>query len=138
MIKMLFQFIKKHISTMMLYATVGLISAIVNFSSFTILWKLAGLNYQVAVSIAFALSVLVHFTANRNVTFRNSDDSSIKRQVPKYALMVTTNYLITMCVMYIVVEVLKLSPFIGLLCSIGCTVGVGYCLSRFWVFKVST
>lgn len=116
-----------------LFLTVGALAAVVNFSSFAFLWNLVHINYQISVSISYILSVIFHFTANRRFTFK-SHGRDLHKHLIKYLAMVSTNYLITLAVMYIVVEIFKLSPYIGVVASIGTTVGVGYILAKFWVF----
>lgn len=126
-----------HKISIALFLSVGALSALVYFLSFTLFWKLFGWNYKISISFAYFLSVVTHFTGNRNLTFK-SYGVSIPLQVAKYLLMVATNYAITLIVAHIVVEILKLSPYISIVCSIGATVSTGYLMSRFWVFKKLT
>ncbi len=119
--------------SILLFLFVGTVSAIVNFSSFTILWKFVGLNYQLAVSVAYVLSVIVHFLTNRKLTFE-SDHTHFLLQMPRYLTMIFVNYLITLSVTHIVVEVLHMTPYIGILLSIGVAMNVSYLMLRYWVF----
>jgi len=115
------------------FLTVGGISAAINFGSFAVLWNYFHINYKIAVSVAYVLAVIFHFTANRRYTFK-SHGHSLWKHLKKYLVMITINYLLTMLVVHIAVETLSLSPYLGLVMSIGVTVGVGYLLSKFWVF----
>lgn len=119
--------------SILLFLLVGTISAFVNFASFTILWKFANLNYQIAVSAAYVLSVVVHFLTNRKLTFE-SDHTHFLLQMPRYLTMIFINYLITLTVTHVVVEMLHLTPYIGILLSIGVTINVSYLMLRYWVF----
>ncbi|OFX74486.1 MAG: hypothetical protein A2X12_02185 [Bacteroidetes bacterium GWE2_29_8] len=116
-----------------IYLVIGGTTAVINFSIFTFLWNFEHINYQVSISISYILSVIFHFTANRRFTFK-SHDRNLYKHLAKYLAMVLINYLITLLVMHIAVEIFKLSPYIGVIASIGTTVGVGYFLARFWVF----
>jgi putative flippase GtrA len=136
--KQLYHFIHTNKKFIAAFLTVGALSAVVNFCSFSFFWKVLGLPYQYAVSIAYVLSVIFHFTGNRNVTFK-SRESNLALQVLKYLTMVFTNYLITLTIVHFVVEKLHFSPYIGIIASISTTVWTGYLMSRLWVFRnVST
>ncbi len=129
----LYQYALANKKSIFLFLLVGTLSAAVNFASFTIFWKWIGLNYQVAVSIAYVLSVVVHFVANRKLTFQ-SDHTHFLLQMPRYLTMIFINYITTMVVTRMVVEVFHLSPYLGILCSIGITINISYLLLRYWVF----
>jgi putative flippase GtrA len=123
--------------SVLLFLSVGLFTAVINFSSFAFFYKIAGLNYQLAVSIAYVLALLVHFSCNRSITFKKHDNP-LPSQLVRYSFMVAINYCVTLITVRFVVENLHLSPFIGLIAAISITIGSGYVLSRFWVFKLST
>ena len=123
--------------SILLFLFVGVVSALVNFTSFTILWKFAGVNYQIAVSIAYVLSVVVHFLTNRKLTFE-SDHTHFLLQMPRYLTMIFVNYLITLSITHMVVEMLHLTPYLGILFSIGVTMNVSYLMLRYWVFPRTT
>lgn len=131
---LLYQFLSAHKRSILSFLIVGALSAVVNFSSFGLLWNWLGLNYQIAVTIAYILSVIFHFVANRRFTFQ-SHGTHFFRHLPKYAVMILINYLITLLIVRISVEILHLSPYIGIILAIGATVNIGYLLSRFWVFR---
>jgi putative flippase GtrA len=128
-----YQYYMANQKSILLFLFVGLLSAAVNLGSFTVLWKFVGINYQVAVSVAYVLSVLVHFVVNRKLTFQ-SDHTHFLLQMPRYFTMIFINYLITLGVTRMVVELLHMSPYVGILCSIGVTINVSYLMLRYWVF----
>lgn len=114
------------------FLTIGILTAVINFTSFGFFWKFINLDYKIAVSIAYILSVVFHFTANRNVTFKQQGEC--RYQVPKYLSIVLLNYVLTMTVMYVVVEIAQLSPYVGSVAAIGVTIATGYIMLRNWVF----
>jgi putative flippase GtrA len=116
-----------------LFLLVGALSATVNLASFAFLWQYCGLNYQIAVSIAYTLSVALHFVANRKLTFQ-SDHTYFLLQMPRYFTMLFINYLITLGITRLVVETLHLTPYLGIVLSIGVTMNVSYLMLRYWVF----
>ena len=133
LVKSTYQFVLSNKISIALFLLVGTLAAVVNFAAFSFLWQIIGCNYQVAVSIAYVLSVAVHFFANRRFTFRRHDLNPWQ-QMPKYLVMILINYIATMLTVHIVVEELHLSPYLGLVAAIGSTVWIGYVLLRFWVF----
>jgi len=121
--------------SVVLFLTVGALTAVLYFSIFAYLWRVAHLHYRLAISIAYFTSILFHFTANRFVTFK-SHGADFTKHVVKYLIMVMVNYLITLLVVHFVVVGLALSPYLGVISAIGATVGTGYLMAKFWVFRV--
>ncbi len=105
----------------------------VNLGFFCLLWKFAGVNYTLAVSIAYFLSVIVHFFANRGIAFEGRNKHFI-RQMPRYLTMIFINYCITVMITRFVVEVLLLTPYLGIILAIGVTVNISYIMLYYWVF----
>jgi len=123
-----------HKKTMLLFIIVGLVSAFVNIGSFTLLWGMMKIDYRISVSIAYVAAVIVHFSLNRNLTFKGRSTLSLY-QISKYLTMLATNYCITLFIMRIVVEQFQLSPYVGIVAAIGMTMWISYLLLRYWVFK---
>lgn len=120
--------------TFFFYIIVGGLSAFIYFVSFTVCWKYYFFNYKISISIAYVLSVITHFILNRRLTF-GSYQEKFHPQLARYLLMVLLNYCITFLVVRVVVTDMKLSPYIGIVLSIGATLLTGYLMSKNWVFK---
>lgn len=123
----------EHKKTVPLFLFVGIVSLAVNVGSFTIFWRVLKIDYRIAVSLAYVLSVIVHFYLNRSLTFKIQGKPT-HQQFIKYLMMIAINYFMTLLVMYLVVEKIHWSPYIGILAAIGATVGISYLLLRYWVF----
>lgn len=132
----LYTFIRINKRSILSFLAVGAASAIVNFASFGIFWSLVGLPYAYAVSIAYVLSVIFHFTANRHITFK-SQGTNFLPQLSKYLVLIFINYFVTLFIVNYVVTVLHLSPYFGLVMAIGATVLTGYFMSRYWIFQAA-
>lgn len=115
------------------FISVGAITAVINYLLFSFFWGLLHLHYLIAVSIAFILAIVFHFIANRYYTFKIRDNN-FQEQLFRYLGLITINYLLTLAVMHIVVEQIKLSPYLGNILAIGVTVCSGYLMARLWVF----
>lgn len=120
--------------TFFYYVLIGFTSTAIYFGLFTILWKITHLHYQVSLSISFFASVVAHFTANRWFTFQ-SHGKDLHKHLIKYFLIVFVNYVITVMIVHFVVVYLQLSPYFGMVCSIGSSVMIGYVTIRNWAFK---
>lgn len=122
--------------SLVVYLLVGCLTAAIYFSLFALLWQVLGVNYKLAVSVTYMLSVLFHFTMNRRFTFK-AHGKDLVQQLLRYACMITINYFVTLAVMYLVVEILQVTPYAGVLLAIFVNVNTNFIMSRFWVFRVS-
>ncbi len=116
------------------YMIVGLCSAIVYLCTFGFFYEIKHLDYRIAVSIGYLASILIHFTANRRFTFK-SHGFNFYKHLCKYLCIILINYLITLSITCLVVEYFMLPAYIGVGCSIGITVGIGYVTAKFWIFR---
>lgn len=121
--------------SIVLFLVIGTLSAIVYFICFTFCYKILLVDYQIAVSISYVLSVLTHFVGNRVITFKSY--TNISKQIIKYVILVGVNYIITFIIMYFIVAKCLLSPYLGIIFSIAVTFSVGYGMSKYWIFKKS-
>jgi putative flippase GtrA len=124
-----------HKKSLLIFLVVGALAMLVNLSIFSVLWEYVHLKYLLAVAIAYIIAVLFHFSLNRRYTFR-AYQKNMFVQLPKYVVMIGINLGLSLIVADFCVRILKLSPYLGVILSIGATTGLGYMLSRYWVFKV--
>ena len=106
----------------------------VYYATFKILNSILMLDYRLAVSIAYVVSIVCHFLMNKTFTFRKNN-VNLDRQIIKYIVTCAINYLITIIVVELTVKRLLLPADFGLIASISITVLSGYLLTRFWVFQ---
>lgn len=92
-------------------------------------------KYITVVSVAYIVSTIFHYLANRHFTFGAVKDRH-QNQMIRYLVMWTINYLITIVVVGFCVEQFQFSPYIGVCISVAFTMFIGYFLARYWVFKV--
>jgi len=118
------------------FLIVGGLTALLNFSVFMVLWKWFRLNDTVAVSVAYVVSILFHFTLNRAWTFQSTQGAR-KPQIVRYAVMAAVNYGLTVGVVNLATRMLGWTPPVGLCAATGATAICGYAMSRLWVFRTS-
>ena len=124
-----------HLLGFIKFGLVGVTTALIYFFVMWTVCAILGIQYTVAVSLAYFVSTLFHFFANRHFTF-GAARGHRKSQIVRYLLMWFINYFITMLVVGLSVETFHLSPYIGVCVSVLFTMCVGYILGRYWVFKL--
>ncbi|MCL4490365.1 MAG: GtrA family protein [Nitrospirae bacterium] len=129
-VKRFFAFNKRSVAA---FVVVGILTAAVYFSLYTLLWKLLCLDYRIAVTVAYLGGVLFHFSMNRRITFRSRNAKAL-HQVGRYTVMIGFNYLLTMIIVEISVKILSLQPYWGVIFATCFTAVTGYLISKFWVF----
>lgn len=132
---MLKMYLSSHFLAFFKFGMVGTITAAIYFLLMWAADSILGLNYIAAVSVAYFVSTVFHFLANRHFTFGAIGDRH-KHQIIRYMLMWIINYLITIFILSICVERFLLSPYVGVCVSVVFTVFTGYVLARYWIFKV--
>jgi len=115
------------------YIAVGGASAVLEFTLFNLLYSGAGLATLVANSIAIAITVIFHFNMQKRWTFR--DSQSLRRQLPRYLMMVGVAALLDNLLVYLFVEVMLLPPALAKLLQIGLLFGWTFTVSRLIVFS---
>ncbi len=134
MLSTLNRWVNTHKRSFTIFALIGGSTAILNMLLFSLFWTWLAFNYLIAVSIAYCLAVFVHFTLNRRFTFR-SQGKNLSDHLKKYLLVMAFNFAVTLLIVNLCVKVLLLSPYWGVIFSIGATMLLGYSLGRNWVFK---
>ena len=116
------------------FLIVGGLSALLNLGVFMVLWQWFHLSDNTAVILAYAVSLLFHFTMNRVWTFQNTQGIR-GPQIVRYVVMVMVNFCITVAAVNLSTRMLGLTPLVGLCAAIGATTVAGYVMSRCWVFR---
>lgn len=116
------------------YVIVGVITNVIYFCVFVLFFRWLHLHYMIAISIAYLLSLIFNFTANRFITFSNKE-KQWHLHLMKYLCIAFFNYLVSLATVHAVVEELHLSPYFGIVAAIGMTVMSGYLFSKNWIYR---
>jgi putative flippase GtrA len=116
------------------FGLVGAATAAIYFLVLAFHLEGLGADYNLAVSIAYIVSVVFQFIANKHFTFK-SETTNVPLQLAKYLVLLLINYLVTILVVRFVVENLGLTAYHGVLASVPLIMVVGYLLSKPWIFK---
>jgi putative flippase GtrA len=115
------------------YIAVGGASAVIEYALFNVLYSGVGLATLVANSIAIVIAVIFHFNMQKRWTFR--DLQSLRRQLPRYLMMVGVAAVLNNLLVYLFVEVMLLPPALAKLLQIGLLFGWMFTVSRLIVFS---
>jgi putative flippase GtrA len=115
------------------YVIVGGLSFLIYFGLLGLFFSLLHTRYPVAVSIAYAFAVALHFLANRTFTF-DAAGAPVAAQFGRYAGMVLLNYGIQIFVLYVVYDLCGLNFYLGAVSGVLATLVTGFFLMRTWVF----
>ncbi len=133
-ISRIYNLLHGHVAAILRFGVVGSLTAGLYFATMWLVEGVIGWGYLVAVTVAYFISTLFHFFANRHFTFGAGSDY-LGQQLLRYSAMWLINYVITVLVVSFCVEKVGLSPYFGVCISISATAFLGYFLSRYWVFK---
>src|SRR5450756_1341200 len=115
------------------YIAVGGASAVLEYVLFNVLYSGVGLATLVANSIAIVITVIFHFNMQKRWTFR--DPQSLRRQLPRYLMMIGVAAVLNNLLVYLFVEVMLLPPALAKLLQIGLLFGWTFTVSRLIVFS---
>lgn len=116
------------------FAAVGIFSGAVYFICLYLLMEALAVDYRLAVTIAYSLSLICHFFANRQITFRGQS-GAVHVHLMRYGVMIILNYLTTMAIVIAMVNYLLISAYVGAVVAIAFNMISNYSLSKYWVFN---
>lgn len=117
----------------MKYIAVGGLSALIEFSLFSIFLNLLRLPLLTANSLALAITILVHFNLQRRWTFNSAQ--ALRRQLPLYGVMILVSALLNNALIYLFVVVLEIPPAVAKVTQIGLVFGWSFSFSKLVVFS---
>jgi len=115
------------------FGLVGVATFFLNISLIWLLYENVGLDNRISVSGAYIITVAAHFLLNHSFTFRQKVET-VRLDFMKYAIMVTFNYMITLIVSIVVVELFGLSIYLGGIFSVFVTGFTSFLLMNHFVF----
>jgi len=127
------RYISEHRVQLAKFVIVGFVTFAINFISFHVCYGLLSLDYRVAVSLAYLVTVICHFLLHRFFTF-SAGEQYLIHNAGKYLLMLALNYGIAMAVVWLAVEVVGVSPYIGVIASTAATASVSFFVMKYFVF----
>lgn len=115
------------------YLLVGGATFVCYFAFLGLLFSLLGLPYPLAVAIAYAIAVALHFLANRSYTF-DAASASAAPQLTRYVAVVVLNYTVQLGIIFLAYDVAGWNFYVAAFLAILATLVSGFLLMKSWVF----
>lgn len=122
-----------HIKFLPRYILVGIVNTVI-YSC--LLWFFLSVNkfqHPVSVGLAFIMAMCFQYFANKHFTF--GVESSSLRGVYRYLVAALVNYIFSVFVVWVGLDIISLSTFSASLLSAFFASVIGYFLSLFWVYR---
>lgn len=119
---------------LMRFGFVGGLTFLINFLTFTWLFSRLQLDYRVAATGAYFVTVCCHFTLHKLFTF-DAGRQQLTKNIPRYIGMLALNYVITLAAFWLTVEVFRIAPLYGVVVSTASTAFSSYVVMKYVVFK---
>lgn len=116
----------------MKYIAVGGASAVIETSLFMLFYTMLAWPLLVANSCGLVITLLFHFNMQKRWTFR--DTQSLRRQLPRYLLMVSIASVLNTALIYLFVAELGIPALVAKILQIGLVFGFTFSFSRLIVF----
>jgi len=116
------------------YLLVGGASTLVDWGVYYLLAIAAGWHYLTSLVIAQILAAAVHYTLNKVFTFRCTSRQILK-QIGAHALVSVAYLLVSMVLMYLLVDVLDLDKMLSRVATTGVMIVASYFLHRAVTFN---
>jgi putative flippase GtrA len=130
---MILSYATTHRWQIMRFGLVGVTTFALNFFVVWLLFGKLELNYRMAVTCAYFLTVIVHFFLNRSFTYQKKNES-VTPDTARYIVMLLINYLITLTVVSTTVDLIGLTPYYGIIFSVMFTAFSSFFLMKYFVF----
>jgi putative flippase GtrA len=117
----------------MKYVAVGGASAAIEFSLFSLFYVILAWPLLLANSCGLVITLLFHFNMQKRWTFR--DRQSLRRQLPRYLMMISIAALLNTALIYLFVAKLGIHAMLAKVLQIGLVFGFTFSVSRLVVFS---
>ena len=115
------------------FIVIGILSTLVNYSLFYILYNFASMNYILAASLGFIFGVFFGYKFNKNWTFDVTEKN--ENFIKKYCIVYIISLLAGLGLLYLLVECLNFIAEIANIFMIGFTTCLNFVGIKYWVFK---
>ncbi|WP_338450372.1 GtrA family protein [Niallia oryzisoli] len=121
------------------YLIFGVLTTAVNIISFWILDRYVGMDYRIAVTIAWVLSVLFAFITNKLYVFnsKKTDFSAVVKELTSFLFFRFLSYLLDLFTMILLVEILLADSLLAKIIANIFVVIFNYFASKLVIFKPS-
>ena len=115
------------------FGIVGVSNTLISLAVYYFLIYL-GINYLLACSIGFVVSVANAYYWNSRYVFKKSDKNKIRTLLKTYSSYGITFFL-SLGLMFLMVDILGISEYIAPLVNLCITIPINFLLNKFWAFS---
>ena|SRR3989344_8215576 len=123
----------KTINQFIKFCIVGFFGALLNYSTFFILYNYLSVYYMISSGTGFIISVFLAFYLNSKYTFNNPQKS--KKRLVKYFSVNIFSLLLGLLSLAFLVEILSINVYISNLLVIGIQTSSNFIGSKLFVFR---
>ncbi|WP_318507045.1 GtrA family protein [Bacillus sp. T3] len=119
------------------YLVFGVLTTIVNIASYGLLTKIMNIDYKVATTIAWLLSVIFAFITNKMFVFKSLSigiDTLIK-EFSSFLFFRILSYFIDLAMMIVLVEWVRMDDVLAKIFANIVVVVLNYIASRYFIFQ---
>lgn len=115
------------------FVWVGGLNTLIGYSVFVVAFKVGGLQYNIALLIAYAVGIVIGYLNHRRVTFQSKAKhrTAFTRFVITYAVVYGINALLLTAL----IELAHIAPLIAQLISLVIVTLLSFVVQRYWVFR---
>ena len=117
------------------FGLVGITTFIINYFFVWLFYGVLVLDYRIAISIAFIITVIIHFVLNRTFTYKATTNSLITHHIWKYGIMLTINYTTNLLIAIIAVGMCGLTPYFAVIFATIIIASSNFFLMKYFVFS---
>ena len=116
------------------FLIVGALSTIIDWGSFFLIAIILGLHYQISLVIAYTFGGITNYVLNKFFTFKNYS-KQIALQLVTFFTLAFTSLLISMVIMFFLVEVFILHEMISRILTTFIVFIINYFMHKFITFN---
>ena len=119
------------------YIIFGVLTTAINMICYAGLTKLLGMDYKLATTLAWMISVIFAFITNKLYVFnsRNKDFTAVIKEFASFIFFRLLSYFLDLLTMILCVEVLKIDDFIAKIAANILVIALNYFASKYVIFK---
>ena len=122
-----------HIKQFIKFGIIGVSNTLISLGVYYLLYFL-GINYLIANTSGFIISVLNSYYWNNKFVFKKTSKGHIKALIKTYISYGST-FLVSMFLLFILVQVFNIPETIAPIICISITIPFNFLINKFWAFK---
>ena len=117
------------------FLIIGVLSTLINYSTFIFLYFIILLHYQVSFVIGYISGIIVGYLFNRSWSFQ-FNKSSYTHDIWKYLTVYVLSLWFGSTCLGLLVKIIGITPALANLLTLLVTTFINYIGVRFWVFRI--